>query len=639
MLLLQGKGLTKSYGAETVFDDIDFRIQRGERIGLVGVNGAGKSTLLQLLAGEREQDGGTVHWTKGASFGYLSQETDLSSDRTLWDECLTVFSHIQKMQRELRELERQLSDTSVLANEKLYARVMERYAERQETFEKAGGYSYEARIRSVLSGLGLKEYPPHKTYVSQLSGGQKTRLSLAKLLLKQPDLLMLDEPTNYLDIATLEWLENFLQTYPGALLIVSHDRSFLDALVNTIWELDRESLTVYSGNYTRFVRQRDAEQARLEKAYAAQQEEIQRMESFIQKNIARASTSKRAQARQKMLDKMERIKPPQTGRKCAAIHFDVRSVSGQDVLTLENVTIGYTREKPLCRKLQARLKRKDRVALVGPNGIGKTTLLKTVAGLLPPLSGTVQLGTNVSIGYYDQEQRHLHPHKTVLDELWDRYPRETEHTIRSVLGQYLFTGDDVFKRVEQLSGGERARLCLAELALRKSNLLLLDEPTNHLDIYHKEQLEKALLQFEGTLLFISHDRYFINKVATRVFELSTDGFSTYIGNYNDYAAKKAALTAQAKPDTKTQTPKRSHSEVVRQRHKNRQREQLLAESEQLIEQLENDVAEREQRLAQPDVYMDYRKSSRLQRELEELRRQLDEELNRWSELAEDQDLS
>lgn len=640
MLLLQAKELIKTYGVETVLDGIDLQIRENERIGLVGVNGAGKSTLLKVLTGELERDSGNIHWAKDATFGYLAQQTGITGNRTLWDECMTVFAHIQTMKNELRELERKMSDETVLANAKRHEHVMRQYAERQETFEKAGGYSCEARIRSVLDGLGLAKFPPRTTMVSELSGGQKTRLALAKLLLQQPDLLMLDEPTNYLDLATLEWLETFLRTYRGALLIVSHDRYFLNALVETIWELDHGALTPYNGNYTRFIEQKEAEFDRLEKAYVAQQAEIKRMEEFVQKNLARASTSKRAQSRQKMLDKMERIERPQMKRKRAAIHFDVQQMSGQEVLSLTEVTIGYAEKTPLCHNVDVLLERGERVALIGPNGIGKTTLLKTAAGLIEPLSGIVRHGTNVTIGYYDQEQQHLNPHKSVLDELWDRYPEQTEQDIRSILGQFLFSGDDVFKRVKQLSGGEKARLSLAQLTLQQANFLLLDEPTNHLDLYNKEQLEQALLDFAGTLLFISHDRYFINKLATRVLELSTDGLSVYLGNYDDYVAKKSALKAQASHTATAEENipsegRKDYEEERQQRNEKRKRARLLTETETIIAQLEQAINEKEQQLTQPEVYSDYTEASRIENELEQLRQQLDDALNEWSELADD----
>lgn len=637
MLLLQAKNVTKTYGAETILDDVTLQIRKKDRIGLVGVNGAGKSTLLKLLTNELEADRGTIHWAKSTRYGYLAQQMEIASDRSIWDECMTVFAHIEEMERELRALERQMSDPDVLTNEKRYTQIMQQYAERQEKFEEEDGYSCEARIRGVLDGLGLSHLPSQETLVSSLSGGQKTRLALAKLLLQQPDLLMLDEPTNYLDLAALEWLETFLQTYHGALLIVSHDRYFLDTLVRTIWELENRSLTVYHGNYTRFIAQKEAHHARLKKAYNAQQAEIKQMEEFVQKNIARAATSKRAQGRRKMLNKMDRIARPYTARKRAHMYFDIQKMSGHDVLHLENLTIGYTKKEPLCRSIDLRLERGERVALIGPNGLGKTTLLKTAAGQLDPLSGTVQHGTNVVIGYFDQEQCHLHPSKTVLEELWDRFPLETEQRIRTVLGQYLFSGDDVFKPVGQLSGGEKARLSLVALSMQRANVLLLDEPTNHLDLYNKEQLEKALLDFEGTLLFISHDRYFINKLATRIVELSPDGLTTYLGNYDDYAAKKEAMQmrASASSSSKRKSAKAKGKPAPRQKQRDEKRKQarLLKEIETEINQLEHEIQKKEQHLAQPHVYSDYEEATAVQRELQQLERQLDDKLEVWSELA------
>lgn len=643
MLLLQTQQLTKSYGATTILDRVDIQIRNDDRIGLVGVNGAGKSTLLQLLAGKLTADSGTLQWAKGCRFGYLAQQTSLDSHRSLWDECMTVFAHVKRMERELRELERQMSEPTVLANENRHAHIMQQYADLQEAFEKAEGYSHEARIRSVLDGLGLAKFSPRQTLVSTLSGGQKTRLALAKLLLEQPDLLMLDEPTNYLDLATLEWLETFLKTYRGALLIVSHDRYFLDRLVRTVWELEHASLTVYHGNYTRFVEQKEQQRQQLEKRYLAQQAKIKQMETFVQRNIARASTSKRAQSRRKALEKIERINLPKAGRKHALMRFEVERMSGREVMVIEDVKIGYSKDQPLSRHLHLRLARGERVALVGPNGIGKTTLLKTISRSVPPLSGDIQYGSNVTTGYYDQEQSHLDPNKTVLDELWDNAPLRTEQDIRDILGHFLFSGDDVLKRVEQLSGGEKARLSLAELSLKRANVLLLDEPTNHLDIYNKEQLEKALQVFPGTLLFISHDRYFINQLATRVVELTRDGLTSYLGNYDDYLAKKAALIAQEKekatppPEGKTGTRRQTYRREQQRRNEKRKRARLLAETETHIEKLEQSIQEKEQLLAQPDNYTDHARAIRLQNEINELTARLDEALEYWSELAEHED--
>lgn len=534
-MLLQAVGIHKYYAATPILTDITMHINEGEKIGLVGVNGAGKSTLMRILAGEDSYDSGVIHRQKDLSIGYLAQNGGLQSDRTIYAELRTVFSDLLQMEEEIRQLEKEMAT----AEGRQLEPIMKRYADLSEQFGQRRGYEIDARIRGMLSGMGFGDMPPD-TPVSALSGGQKTRLALARLLLQEPDILMLDEPTNYLDIPTLTWLEDYLRSYRGAMLIISHDRYFLDAVVHSIIEIDRTKLTRYNGNYTKFVEQKAAEYERKMKLYEKQQEEIARLETFIQRNIARASTANRAKSRRKVLERMERLERPAGEVKLSQFSFTIDRVSGQDVLRAEGLSYRYD-DRPVFLDVNLTLNRGDSAALVGPNGIGKSTLLKVLIGELEAASGSVRWGSNVKIGYYDQEHEGLTPTNTVLEEVWNAYPNLEEVQIRNVLGGFLFNGEAVNKKIRDLSGGERARVALAKLMLSNANVLIFDEPTNHLDLYSKEALEAALIDYEGTLLFVSHDRYFLNKMADRVLELRQDGIQSYLGNYDDYLAKKEEL--------------------------------------------------------------------------------------------------
>ncbi|MDN4594522.1 ABC-F family ATP-binding cassette domain-containing protein [Polycladomyces subterraneus] len=633
MVLLQAKGIEKSFGATTVLRCADLMIREKERIGLIGVNGAGKSTLVKILIGQIPPDSGELHLAKNARIGYLAQDAGLVSERTMWDEMLSVFEHVRDMERELRRMEKEMGSAEVLSNPARYQQIMDQYAALQSRFEEAGGYGYEARIRGALHGLGLADLPWMETRCSALSGGQKTRLALAKLLLEEPDLLILDEPTNYLDMNALAWLEQTLANYPGALLVISHDRYFLDRFAQTIYEIEQGRTMKYVGNYTDYVRQKEAMLAQLEKAYEQQQEEIRKMEEFIRRNIARASTSKRAQSRQKALEKMERIEKPFRSDAAAAIRFEASVTSGRQVLQVENLCIGYDSATPLARNLTFQLERGERVALIGPNGTGKTTLLKTIAGMIAPLDGNIRMGTSIIMDFYDQEQEELDLASTVLDELWNAHPELNLTQIRTALGQFLFQGDDVYKQVKELSGGEKARLSLAKRMLNRANFLLMDEPTNHLDMRSKERLEEALSGYTGTLLFVSHDRYFINRLATRILELSPDGVRSYPGNYDDYLAKRIEETAESvQNDAK---PAEAHREENRKkRQEERRRQQMIARLEQEIEELEQQRAKIHEQLCQPDVYTDPEESRRLQEELERVETALNEKTEEWADLAE-----
>ncbi|EPY9146101.1 ABC-F family ATP-binding cassette domain-containing protein, partial [Listeria monocytogenes] len=507
MILLQVQQISKFFGAEVILDNIKLEVKTGDRIALVGRNGAGKSTLLKIIAGKMSYDGGTISKPKSVEIGYLAQNTGLESSKTIWDEMLSVFDSLRRMEADLRKMELRLGEPELYNDPEKYQALMTDYDTLQHTFKESGGYTYEAEIRSVLNGLRF--YPEdYEVEIASLSGGQKTRLALAKLLLAKQDILVLDEPTNHLDIETLAWLETYLQNYHGSLLIVSHDRYFLDKVVNQVYEISRTKIDHYKGNYSSFVNQKQAKLEQMWKEFDKQQKQIAKLEDFVARNIVRASTTKRAQSRRKQLEKMDVLGRPQGDEKAAHFGFQFEKQTGKDVLMVDQLSIGYAKDKRIASNLTFEMKRQDSLALVGPNGIGKSTLLKTLIRDIPALSGEFHFGAGVKIGYYDQEQAKLTSNKTVLMELWDDYPELNEVNVRTTLGNFLFSDDDVLKNVQSLSGGEKARLALAKLTLLEANVLILDEPTNHLDIESKEVLEAALIDFEGTILFVSHDRYF-----------------------------------------------------------------------------------------------------------------------------------
>ncbi|PFD70922.1 ABC transporter ATP-binding protein [Bacillus cereus] len=638
LILLQVNALSKLYGAETILANIKLEVQTKDRIALVGRNGAGKSTLLKIIAGELSHDGGEIIKPKDVSIGYLAQNTGLETSLTIWDEMLTVFTHLQQMETKLRRLEQEMGKEENFSTEATYERLLADYDQLQLDYKDQGGYQYEADIRSILSGLGFP-VETHQTTISTLSGGQKTRLALGKLLLTKPDLLILDEPTNHLDIETLTWLEQYLQGYPGAILIVSHDRYFLDKLVTQVYEISNKESRRFIGNYSKYLDLKSALYEQEMKRYEKQQDEIAKLEDFVQKNIARASTTKRAQSRRKQLDRMELLTRPLGDSKSASFHFDIEKQSGNDVLQVKDATIGYN-EDPIIEHVTMRLTRGDSVALVGPNGIGKSTLLKSLVNKLPLLNGDVSFGSNVSVGYYDQEQANLTSSKRVLNELWDEYPLQPEKEIRTILGNFLFTGDDVLKPVSSLSGGQKARLALAKLMMQKSNLLILDEPTNHLDLNSKEILENALIDYPGTLLFVSHDRYFINRVTTTVVELSTEGAQEYLGDYDYYVAKKNEMIERAELEQEDEAPvqktvaqeKLNYLEEKERKKLERQRTRKIEELEQNIVAFEEEIATLEDQLCLPEIYADYEKASEITTKKQTLQEQLDACMAEWEKL-------
>ncbi|MEH7413757.1 ABC-F family ATP-binding cassette domain-containing protein [Neobacillus drentensis] len=639
MILLQVNQLQKYYGADLILSNIKLELQTRDRVALVGRNGAGKSTLLKIIAGHLSHDGGEIIKPKDVTIGYLAQNTGLESNLSIWDEMLTVFEPLRLMEKSLHRLEEQMSDPHIFEDSAKYERILKEYDQLQVKFKEQGGYQYEADIRSVLYGLNFHD---NTLMIASLSGGQKTRLALGKLLLTKPDILILDEPTNHLDIDTLSWLEQYLQGYDGAILIVSHDRYFLDKVVTQVYEVSRKQIQRYPGNYSAYLDQKAANYERDMKLYEKQQQEVADLQDFIQRNLARASTTKRAQSRRKKLDKMELMDRPLGDEKSATFSFEIAKQSGNDVLTVESLSVGYEGKK-VSEDISFRAFRGESIALVGPNGIGKSTLLKTIINKLPVLEGAVRYGTNLAIGYYDQEQAELTSNKRVLNELWDDYPLKSEKEIRTVLGNFLFSGDDVLKIVSTLSGGEKARLALAKLMLEKANLLILDEPTNHLDLDSKEVLENALIDYPGTLLFVSHDRYFINRIATKVLELSPKGSLEYLGDYDYYVEKKLeqeelaalALSDSAKKIAEKETiEKNSYQQDKESKKLERQRKRRLEEVEQRIEELEEQIQDFEQQLCDPEVFQNHEKVLEINIQNEKAKAELEQLMDEWAALAE-----
>ncbi|MFJ7747646.1 ABC-F family ATP-binding cassette domain-containing protein [Peribacillus sp. NPDC097295] len=639
MILLQINQLSKYYGAELILSNMKLEVQNKDRIALVGRNGAGKSTLLKIIAGQISHDGGEIIKPKDVTIGYMAQDTGLESELSIWDEMLTVYEKLMGQEKELRRLESAMADPATFENEQRYQKVLSEYDALQVTFKEQGGYQYEADIRSVLHGLQFGDFD-HSTLISTLSGGQKTRLALGKLLLKKPDILILDEPTNHLDIETLSWLEQYLQSYQGAVLIVSHDRYFLDKVVNQVYEISRNNMKKYYGNYSSYLERRAEDYEREMKQFEKQQGEIEKLRDFVQRNITRASTTKRAQSRRKQLEKMDVLDKPQGDEKSANFSFQIEKQSGNEVLHLQNLAIGYN-EETVSQNINSRMTKGESIALVGPNGVGKSTLLKTIISKLPAIAGEFRFGTNVEVSYYDQEQANLISNKRVLNELWDDYPTKPEKDIRTVLGNFLFSGDDVLKTVSTLSGGEKARLALAKMMMEKGNFLILDEPTNHLDLESKLVLENALIDYPGTILFVSHDRYFINRIATKVIELSKDGNEEFLGDYDYYVEKKQeqaeieALEQQGKTKTVEINVEKTNYKIDKESKKaERQRKRRIEEIESAMERLEEEITEYNDLLCDPAVFQDHEKVLDIQTKLDKAKETLDQYLEEWAELEE-----
>ncbi|VHL83744.1 ABC-F family ATP-binding cassette domain-containing protein [Streptococcus pyogenes] len=583
MIILQGNKLERSFSGDVLFQNISLQVDERDRIALVGPNGAGKSTLLKLLVGEETPTSGEVNTKKDLTLSYLAQNSRFESDQTIYEEMLKVFEALRQDEKRLRQME---MDMATVSGQDL-TRLMTDYDLLTEHFRQQGGFTYESDIKAILNGFKFDESMWQMT-IAELSGGQNTRLALAKMLLEKPELLVLDEPTNHLDIETIAWLENYLANYQGALIIVSHDRYFLDKVATVTLDLTPHGLDRYVGNYSRFMTLKAEKLVAEEKQFDKQQKEIAKLEDFVQKNIVRASTTKRAQARRKQLEKIERLDKPTSARKSAHMTFQADKPSGNVVLTVEKAAIGYN-QHVLSEPINLDVHKLDAIAIVGPNGIGKSTLIKSVIGQIPFIKGEVKYGANVEIGYYDQTQSHLTSSNTALEELWQDFSTTPEVDIRNRLGAFLFSGDDVKKSVAMLSGGEKARLLLAKLSMENNNFLVLDEPTNHLDIDSKEVLENALIDFDGTLLFVSHDRYFINRLATKVLEITENGSTLYLGDYDYYLEKKAELEELARlaaGETVEETKEASATDYQLQKANQKERRRLPRRYEEIEARLE-----------------------------------------------------
>ena len=632
MIILQANKIERSFAGEVLFDNISLQVDERDRIALVGKNGAGKSTLLKILVGEEEPTSGEINKKRDLSLSYLAQDSRFESSNTIYDEMLHVFDDLRKTEKSLRQMELEMGEKTEADLEKL----MQDYDRLSEEFRLAGGFTYEADIRAILNGFKFDE-TMWQMKIEELSGGQNTRLALAKMLLEKPNLLVLDEPTNHLDIETIAWLENYLVNYSGALLIVSHDRYFLDKVATITLDLTKHSLDRYVGNYSSFVEQKEQKLLTEAKNYEKQQKEIVALEDFVNRNLVRASTTKRAQSRRKQLEKMERLDKPEAGTKSAHMTFHSDKTSGNVVLTVEEAAVGYD-DQILSEPINLDIRKMNAVAIVGPNGIGKSTLIKSIVGQIPFIKGEARFGANVEVGYYDQTQSKLTPHNSVLDELWNDFKLTPEVEIRNRLGAFLFSGDDVKKTVGMLSGGERARLLLAKLSMENNNFLILDEPTNHLDIDSKEVLENALIDFDGTLLFVSHDRYFINRVATQVLELSEEGSTLYLGDYDYYLEKKAELEALAAAQAEAEPASSTEEVTSNDYHLQKQNQKELRKITRRIEQLEAEMEELDQKIQAITETMHNTNNAedlvQLQSELDQLTVQQEAVMEEWAELSE-----
>ncbi len=632
-MLIQLNNVTKNFVVNEVFSNVKMEINDKDRIAIVGRNGAGKSTLLKIISGEIDFDNGERTVSKDTTIGYLSQEFIVREDLSIYEEMITCFNEIIELEKELEKISYELTSENIESNPGL----LDKYDRLQNQVLTHKDYHYKSKIDSVLYGLDFDKEVFDKK-ISTFSGGEKTRLSMAKLLLSEPDLLILDEPTNHLDMENVAWLENYLSSYNGAIVIVSHDRYFIDKVVNVVYNLEFGKLKKYVGNYSNFLRQYEEDYEKNLKEYVSQQKDIKRLEEFVQKNIARASTSKMAKSRQKVLDKMEIIDNPRKDDKAANIEFRIKEQSGRDVLIINDLQVGY--EEQVGQKYNFSVYKGDRLAIVGKNGIGKSTLIKTIAKKQKKLGGNIQYGSKVSLGYYDQKQAEFESSKTILNELWDEYPLMKEAEVRTVLGRFLFRGDDVLKIVRDLSGGEKARLQLAKLMLEKNNLLILDEPTNHLDITSKQVLEEALENYEGTILFVSHDRYFINKIANKVFDITEEGYNIYLGNYDYYLEKREQekIVKRLKEEKIAEAVVKEVNDYVLSKEEKRRIRKLERTRDELIvqiDELESKIKIVNEELMKEEVYTDAVKTQEWNGKLKKLTSELEEKNNSWLEIEEE----
>ncbi len=634
MIVLSCNNISKTYIVDEILKDITFTVEDGDKIGLIGLNGSGKTTLFNILAGEVFKDSGDIYVQKDLKIGYLKQHSNMESNNTVFDECLEVFEPIILMEKELRNLEQEISIEGAKVDSEKLDSLMDEYSKLLEKFNNLNGYGFESEIKGILKGLGFSDDDMEKE-VHVLSGGQKARLSLAKLLLEKPDLLLLDEPTNHLDIEAINWLEYYLKEYKGAALIISHDRYFLDNVVSKIFHLENLNIKIYNTNYSKYMEQRKKDLELLKKKYEDQQKEIKRQEEIIKRfsNYGGQRYIKQAQSRQKMLDKMKVLDRPLDPKK-AKITFEPKIKSGREVLKVEEVGKSFGDYK-LLEDIMFTIYRGERVGLIGPNGIGKTTLFKMILGQLPYDAGNINIGHHVHIGYFDQEQTSLSLNKTVMDEIWDDNPSLDHYQIRSILSRFLFIGDDIFKEVRELSGGERGRLALLKMMLSDANFLLMDEPTNHLDIDSKEVLEDAIIDYQGTLLVISHDRYFLNRVSNKILELTKEGIKEYLGNYDYYLEKKNEIIVEEDEDfkTKTQIKLERKKEKEKQELERKKKKEIL-NLEKMIEEKEMDIEALDQILCDPKIYDEPDKIIELSKERELLQLKLDSLYDQWITLTE-----
>ncbi len=638
MILMQLSHVTKSFDGEEIFEDVNFEIKTGERIGIVGRNGAGKSTLMKIIAGVENYDSGHISKIKGLKLGYLTQQMTLNTQNTVFEEMAKPFAHVQSISERMKVETDWLAAHADMYESVEYKTHIDQYEKLSNEFEQLEGYQYESKIKTVLNGLDFSEADYHRP-INDFSGGQKTRLSLAQMLLSEPDLLLLDEPTNHLDMATTEWLEDYLKYFKGAIVIISHDRFFLDKIVTQIYDVSLGEVKHYVGNYAKFIELRDQYYQKRLAEYERQQNEIKRLETFVEKNITRASTSGMAKSRRKALEKMERLEKPMLDARSANIQFDFDRNTGNDVMHIQDLTIGYV--SPITQPIQFEINKGDHIGIIGPNGIGKSTLIKTLAKRLPPLSGQVIDGANLKIGYYDQKQAEFRSNKTILNFVWDQYRQMPEKDVRAVLGRFLFTQDDVLKVIDDLSGGEKARLQLALLMLERNNVLILDEPTNHLDIDSKEMLEQALKHFQGTLIFVSHDRYFINQLANRIFDLNEKGGTLYLGDYQYYLEKleqQQALAAydnqqnQATLEVDSSTQPTTYQDQKTLRREKRKIERQIESDESQISELEDKIAAIDLQMTDEAVINDFEKTQSLAEERQKIEQALEQVMTNWEEL-------
>lgn len=641
MIILSCNNINKSFGVESILEDISFSVNEGDKIGIVGVNGTGKTTLFKIITGIYGYDSGDIYTAKNCRLGYLEQNTNLYSEHTVYEEVLSVFSDLVQAEENLRRLEHEISEHSTTENTEELENMMNMYSKKLEEFEENNGYGYKSEVIGTLRGLGFRDDEMDKK-VNVLSGGEKTRVLLGKLLLSKPSLLMLDEPTNHLDSESVEWLESFLRAYSGTVMTISHDRYFLDQSVNRIFEISNRKLTTYNGNYTDYQKQSKIQKELEQKRYENQQREIKKQEESIErlKAYGREKHLKRARSKEKMLDKIDRLDRPDGEKKRAKFRFQRSHQSGRDVLQVESISKSYN-EKNIFKDVSFDIYRGEKVALIGPNGVGKSTLFKMIMGNEKKMAGEIQIGQNVEISYFHQEQKTLNLNNTIIDEIWDSNPKLNQTEVRNLLGAFLFYGEDVFKEIKTLSGGERARVAILKLMLSNSNLLLLDEPTNHLDIDSKEVLEEAIENYDGTVFTISHDRYFINKIADKILVLNKDGITEYLGNYDYYLEKKKQQEMQKIADDNNVVGEKTKTKIKEERRKEKENKQKENERKRNLKNIENEITILEKQIAgleyllcDEEIYLFPEKIAEVGREKNEYQRKLNELYDKWERMIE-----